>query len=412
MKKEILSFLLIPLVLTACGNQNKSSEETTASNDNVQVDNAENTAIDFLSDFERCKNKDYVNLELSNSNIRLPELDFLCNLNLTFQKRFYSTEEMLALFEKYCENFFGKYDSSNALFSSLSSNIPIEEGDGKYAWYPKVDDYLEELQGGAIEADMLMYRDVENNNYLWWIASSDFPHWISKGEAYSFIKTDETRISAWIPSDMDNKTASYLNNGEYDDKTYHLPDSDVTVGEAVKYFENDYLPSLPYKFDENYSVSVSSVDVYNIKDDTYCYVLNFSSSWKGIPFDRKGEYFSYQDTSDQYSVSGEALMIKKDDIDTIVNLTFNPAKEEEPIENIYTLEKAVDIISDKLTKEVKFELQTVEFIYRGSFSEDRTEADLEPTWKFAAYNPNDEMYYCVYVNATSGQCSYISYVPF
>lgn len=411
MKKNILLFIFLVLFLTACSSRDDGQETDTKSSTGIDIE--ETAEFDFLSDYEKCKNKDYVNLDLSDSSIRLSELDFLCNLNITFPKRFYSTEEMLMQFEEYCENFFGNYDSANALFSSSSDKIAYnqDEDNGKYAWYPKVGDYLEQLQSGDIEANFFMYRDIENNNYLWWLASTDCPHWISKGEAYSFIKTDDTRISAWIPSDMDNKVTSYLNNGKHDAETYHLLDGDVTVGEAVKYFENEYLFSLPYTIDENYSVSVSSIDVYNIKDDTYCYVFNFSSSWKGISFDSRVESFSYQDTSGQYRISGEALMIKKDDIDTIVDLTFPPASEEKPIENICTLENAVDILSNKLTKEVKFELQIIEFIYQGSFSDDRTTAHLEPAWKFIAYNPNDEMYYCLYVNAVSGECNYVSYVP-
>ncbi|MCM1062202.1 MAG: hypothetical protein NC452_18210 [Eubacterium sp.] len=405
MKKYFLSLLLTLLVLSACSNQD--NEET----NKLQTETIKNTTLNFQSDYEKCKDNDYANLDFTNSSVIFPKLDYLCDLNITFQKQFYTTEEMLPQFKEYCKFFFGEYDSSNALFSSTSSYISRQEGDGKYAWYPKVDDYFEKLQSGSIQADMLMYRDITNDNYLWWLASSNCPRWVSKGEAYSFIKSDDTRISAWIPSDMDNKTASYLNNGEHDNEQYHLLDCDVTVGEAVQYFENDYLSSLPFKIDENYSISVSSIDVYNIKDDIYCYVFNFSSSWKGISFDSRVESFSYQDTSNQYRISGEALMIRKGDIDTFVDLSFPTAEEGKNVENIYTLKNAVDIVSDKLTKEVVFEVQTIEFVYQGNFSEDRTEALLEPAWKFILYNYNDKMYYCVYVNAESGKCDYVSYIP-
>lgn len=407
MKKRFLSFLLIPLILTACNNQDQDNREISM----LQIGTEKDITINFQSDYEKCKNNDYANLDFSGSGIVLPELSSLYNLNIAFGEQLYSTKEMLVRFEEYCKAFFGKYDSSNALFSSSASNIAQEEGDGKYAWYPKVDDYLEKLQNGDINADMLMYRDIENDNYLWWLASEDCPRWVSKGEAYSLIKTDDTRISAWIPSDMDNKAATYLNNGEYNNETYHLLDGDIAIGEAVKYFENDYISSLPFKIDDNFSISVSSVDVYSIKDDTYCYVFNFSSAWKDIPFDSRAESFSYQDTSNQYRISGEALMIKKNDIDTVVDLVFPVVSEEKQIESMYTLGKAADAVSDKLTKEVVFEVQTVEFVYQGNFNEERTAAFLQPTWKFVLYNSNDEMYYCVYVNAENGECSYISYVP-
>ena len=106
-------------------------------------------------------------------------------------------------------------------------------------------------------------------------------------------------------------------------------------------------------------------------------------------------------------------MIKKNDIDAFVNLSFPDISEiEKPIENICTLENAVDIMSNTLTKGVKFELQTIEFIYKGNYSDDYTTAHLEPSWKFVTRNPNDDLYYCVYVNAASEECSYISYKPF
>lgn len=406
MKKRFLSFVLIPLILTACSNQDHEKIST------LQIGTEQDITINFQFDYEKCKNNDYPNLNFSGSGIILPELKSLCNLNITFGEQPHSTKEMLVRFEEYCKTFFGKYDSSNALFSSSTSNITQEEGDGKYAWYPKVDDHLEKLQNGDINADMLMYRDIENDNYLWWLASENCPRWVSKGEAYSLVKTDNTRISAWIPSDMDNKAATYLNNGEYNNETYHLLDGDITIGEAVKYFENDYISSLPFKnIDDNFSISVSSIDVYHVKDDTYCYVFNFSSAWKDIAFDSRAESFSYQDTSNQYRISGEALMIKKDDIDTVVDLVFPFVSNEKQIENMYTLEKAADTVSNKLTKEVVFEVQTIEFVYQGNFNEERTAAFLEPTWKFVMYNPNDELYYCVYVNSENGECSYVSYIP-
>ena len=112
-------------------------------------------------------------------------------------------------------------------------------------------------------------------------------------------------------------------------------------------------------------------------------------------------------------VSGEALMIKKNDIDAFVDLSFpNISEIEKPIENICTLEKAVNIMSNTLTKGVKFELQTIEFVYMGNYSDDYETAHLEPSWKFVTHNPNDDLYYCVYVNAASEECSYISYKPF
>lgn len=417
MKKKILLFTFVSLLfLTACNNQNTDIEKKSDTAENVSSDTAENVSVDFLSDYENCRNKNYVNLDFSNCSARLPELNTCSSLNVTVANSSgVPHNENLENFKKYCEFFFGEYNSSNALFSSFSKNIVYNqnEDDGKHAWYPKIDNYLEQIQNGNIDILSFLYRDTDNNKYLWWLSSDDFPHWMNKGEAYSLIKTDDTKVSSWIPSDMDNKVASYFNDGTHNDETYRILDGNVSIGEAVTYFEKDYFSSLPCDFDSDYSIYVSTIDVYNIHDDIYCYVFQFSTAWNNIPFDRIGEVFSYQDPSHQYTISGEALMIKKNDIDAFVNLSFpNISEIEKPVENICTLENAVDIMSNTLTKGVKFELQTIEFIYKGNYSDDYETAHLEPSWKFVTRNPNDDLYYCVYVNAVNNECSYMSYKPF
>lgn len=404
--RKIALCIIILMILTACSNQSSNVES--------KANTLEKISASFLSEYEMCKEKEYINLDFSDCSAKLSQLDTCSNLNVTIECQQTSNKRLLQGFEEYVTFFFSEYHSENSLFSSSDESVTYNqsEDDGKYAWYPKTDNYVENIENDNIEISSFLYRDIVNSKYLWWNMSNNFPHWINKGEAYSFIKTDNTKISSWIPSDMDNKVISYFNDGVHDDEKYHLVDGDVSIGEAVNYFESEYLSSLPYKVDENYSINVSSIDVYSIKDGLYGYVFNFSTAWNGIPFDSREETFSYQDTSYQYLMSGEALMIRNNDIDTVVDLQFPKVEEAaEPIESICTLESAVNIISSKLTKAVKFEVETIELVYTGNYNDDYTSAYLEPSWKFVAYNPNDTYHYCVYVNAVSGECSYTSYIP-
>lgn len=260
MKKKILLFTFVSLLfLTACNNQNTDIEK--------ESDTAENVSVDFLSEYENCRNKNYVNLDFSNCSARLPELNTCSSLNVTIAHGSGANNEKLENFKKYSEFFFGEYNSSNALFSSSSKNIVYNqnEDDGKHAWYPKIDNYLEQIQNGNIDINSFLYRDTNNNKYLWWLSSEASPHWMNKGEAYSLIKTDDTKVSSWIPSDMDNKVASYFNDGTHNDETYRILDGNVSIGEAVTYFEKDYLSSFPYDFDSDFSINVSTIDVYKIR---------------------------------------------------------------------------------------------------------------------------------------------------
>lgn len=404
--KKIVLLLLIPMFLSACNVQETK--------DKFETEDLQTVYDSFLADYEKVKTKKYINLDFSNSSAKLPQFVTCTNLNITVECQPTTNKDSLQKFEDYCGFFLGEYIPEYALFSSSSENIVYNqsEDDGKYAWYPKINNYAEQIHSENIKINSLLYRDTDNSKYLWWNMSYNFPHWISNGEAYSYIKTEDTKISSWIPSDMENKVASYFNDGLHNDETYPLFNGDVSIGEAVNYFENDYLSSLPYKVDENFSINVSSIDVYNIKDDLYGYVFNFSTAWNGIPFDSRVETFSYQDTSYQYLISGEALMIKNKEIDTIVDLQFPNIKQDESIiQNICSLESAVEIMSNTLTNGVIFDVNSIEFVYKGDYSSDYKTAFLEPFWKFTIYNPNDTLFYCVYVNAVNGDCSYISYTP-
>lgn len=119
MKKKILLFTFVSLLfLTACNNQNTDIEKKSDTAENVSSDTAENVSVDFLSDYENCRNKNYVNLDFSNCSARLPELNTCSSLNVTVANSSgVPHNENLENFKKYCEFFFGEYNSSNALFS-------------------------------------------------------------------------------------------------------------------------------------------------------------------------------------------------------------------------------------------------------------------------------------------------------
>ena len=85
MKKKILLFTFVSLLfLTACNNQNTDIEK--------KSDTAENVSVNFLSDYENCRNKNYVNLDFSNCSARLPELNTCSSLNVTVVVEYHTTK--------------------------------------------------------------------------------------------------------------------------------------------------------------------------------------------------------------------------------------------------------------------------------------------------------------------------------
>ena len=331
-----------------------------------------------------------------------------------------SGKELCEIFEKYCQFYFNDYDISHALFScSLDEELYQEEtgrdwedDDGKYTWYPSYPTYKQKIEKEELKVDSFLYRNVSRNEYLWWIVGADmFPCWVNRGTAYASFQTEDTKVSSWLPANIPHREKKFHNDGRHDGERYSLDGEQVSVGEAVAFFEEKYLGTLPFDIEDGYSVSVSDISVVKLKNGEDAYVLSYASTWNGIPYDTSGEYSSNEDNSTRFSFDGQAIMTKKNEVDMVVDFSFPKVTEKTGHKEMLSLNDSVRILNDKLTQEVKFEVQTIGLVYQGKYSEDYKKAMLSPAWKFMAYNSNDNLYYCFYVNADDGEFSSYSFAP-
>lgn len=60
---------------------------------------------------------------------------------------------------------------------------------------------------------------------------------MTKGEAFNYIKTEDSRHSSWLPCDMNTKVASHLNDGTYDDGSYKLIYGEVSIGDVIDFLK-------------------------------------------------------------------------------------------------------------------------------------------------------------------------------
>ncbi len=376
----------------------------------------------YKKDMESCKKKDYENLDFDQCGVKCPEMDRCAGLEVDLSAiQGKSGKELYETFVAYCQFYFKDFDAAYVLFSSPKAeelyqkekaSHPKNLNDEKYTWYPRYQEYKAQIENGELQVLSFLYRNIEKNQYLWWVVDSgSFPSWVNKGEAYASFQTEETKVSSWMPTDIpkNRREKSFINDGTYDGERYSLAGEEISIGEAVSYFEKDYLSGLPYEIGDEYSISVSKVDVVKIGKGNYAYVFSYSSAWRRIPYDRSDEIYSDKDISKYFTSSGEAIMIKKGDIDAITGFSFPAVKEKEQIDKVYSLKDAVGIVNDKLTHGVKFELRVIEFVYQGEYSKDFTKATLVPVWKFTVFNPNDNLFHCIYINAFNGEYHSYSY---
>lgn len=204
---------------------------------------------------------------------------------------------------------------------------------------------------------------------------------------------------------------TFFNDGTANDKTYKLSDGEYSIGEAIDFFINDFYRSQPFGNNEKISCAVRSVSPIKITDDMYYYLLRFTASWNGIPFDTAGEFTSNNYTKRHYYDRGQAIISKNNDVDMAYGYAQPIVKETgDAIDMIIPFEKAADIASSCLTEAAIFEVRSAELIYSGTEQDEETHTNfLHPTWKFNLYNTNDDLFYNVYIDVVSGDTDYYSY---
>ena len=415
MKKYIVLIIIILTCFTGC-EKGKSKQET------VEKTKLKTVSEQFLKEFDECKKNDYDNLDFSECVVKNFNLNQCTDLELDISgKKVKSGDELCRMFENYCKFYFGEFDESAAFFScNMDDNLHEKDtslngrhnDDEKYAWYPSYEKYKSKIKKGDLYVNSFLYRNIKEDEYLWWIVgSSSFPCWINRGNAYSSFKTEETKITSWLPSDILQKEESMFNDGTYDEVSYNLGGEQVSIGDAVSYFEEKYLETLPYDIQKGYSLSVSDIDVVKLKNNQYAYVLSYSQKWNSIPYDMCKEYYSEKDNSSRFTSSGQAVMTGKSEVDMITDFSFVDVKETKKYESVLSLTDGIHILNEKLTQGVKFQIQKIEVVYQGKYNEDFSKAHVVPSWKFTAYNSNDNMYYCFYVNLIDGKFDFYSYSP-
>ncbi|MBQ8790327.1 MAG: hypothetical protein IJZ51_03335 [Ruminiclostridium sp.] len=359
-------------------------------------------------DFEKCKTADFKNLNLSNTFVSCESREDISFITISLSNSAFTAtdKENYATFKKYCEKIFGEFDVEHMLIWSGAD----EFSDEKIFFPLNASEYKEHLERDNHDIYITEYSDKENNAYLWWYPATAVPHWIVKGDIYDTGATVSSDAHCLSPSSIESELVeSYVNDGSCNDVSYSLPFGDVTIGEAVDYFENHYLSDLYEGKLNNLSLKVNEVKVHKISGEHFYYLFDYSVCYNGIPYDGNGEIVTYADISSKYTLSGEAVMLGADNVDIVTNMILLPVTKTNQVEGIISLYDAVQIASEKLSDKVVFDVNKAELIYAGDRNTELLTASLSPKWKFTLLNPNDGKFYATYVDAVSGEFEYFSY---
>lgn len=415
------------LLLTACGSTTSNSNESAEVIESNSVTTPIKTvAENFESELNELKSTPQVNIDWSNAVIGCPLQGisecYAVKLMGDFEahpEKVMTVEEQLAQFELYCKSYLGEYNSEFACFDTKNRELKGDaytiDGieDEIFTDFPKIDEYKEQILNGEVVPVWYLYVDNYRQIYLWWSAESMiYPHWYNKGTTLQMLDR-YYKASAAVPTNLGEPVAVYPNDGSHYNESYHLLDGDVTVGEALDWFTNNYMKSLGVIADEDIQKpAVKQILVYQITEDTYAYVFLFAPMANGIPLDYAGtrSYRVYQGETMFTSITyaSQALMLKSGEIDWAFGCTpemFTTVGE--PITEIISLKKAADIMSKSVSENVMYKAKTVELVMTADRTKDKTagkteENPLMPMWKITLINDNDGFMYDFYIDAVSG----------
>lgn len=413
MMKKLLTILILLVstlfIFSACGNKKDGEIRKKSNRCNLS---------DIQSEFNEIKKHTYKNLDFSqaglvnHSDISCYKLTIKQDWNKeNFGMKKMNMEEVLKKFESYCVNYFGVYDEKYVIFAPLAdSNYydelcgDIEKAETADKFFPKVNEYKDELINGTYKATSLYYYDNDHKRYVYWTEASSEPEWINRGKLYSLYS--DAKLGSWLPKDIDDTQAvKKIYTGDFDkgyDQEYRIGNDKMTLREVISYIENGNQEGEmnPY---------VYKVKIYDMKDGSDSIGAEYTDSFHGIPMDSFQESVTNADT-DLVQESKELVVDGKGHLDVRIDGGSPDITSKTEVVPLINLTKAVNILSNKVTQSVKFKITSVAMVYTGKYTDENCEkADLSPAWKFIADNSNDGLHYAFYVDVVTGKLYYYSY---
>ena len=294
-----------------------------------------------------------------------------------------------------------------------------------------VRDNLEVLKSGGEGPVGLIYDEDILGGRTEWDYPIDFEIGSQIGAGYFNMNKGKTEeiygkmengaypmASVFEPKDYYECIASYPPDSE---ESYPLLDGECKIKDAVRFFE-DYVNGMPYPKEEdaNLGTKVVEVGVLKIRDGLYGYQLQVSKTYEGIVFDYIRNGTVTEGGSDYASCAGEAFMLESCDVDYMYSyfgVHFMDSVKE--YKSIIPFDKALQITATSMTSDVVFDVISVELVYTATPHKDSNgyvkiddghPSDVDPYWKFALYNPNDNKTYRCYVSAVDGSFKYFKEV--
>lgn len=423
-KKPILGMLILSLFIqSGCSKMSeqleKESQNEEFGKESVFQENDENQAVDQLQDnlcdldtiknqMIHLKEKKFMNLNLENTYVEEIKADNIFNVTFslpkrepaTYEKKFfdriryitgedYVDEDYITCFvnlEEHKEKPYIPYketeedDRINRVTSSIYNN-------GKQSVVLYGATYMCEIADNTVPT-ALSGDDTDYTENAWGYRALDLGNYV---ETYDVILDDISEVS------------------------YMLNNEDVKLEDSIDYVEEMLNGENSIVFSEKLDYEVYKVVVRELLDENYYYEMEARAVYKGIPLDVDDSIYMNKDDLTHFADKHRVSVFRNDGIDYmwLCCNSYSDILEENTIQELYSFDKACEIVAEQLSDQKLFEISSVSMIYQTEFLFENDEyltgeiygVRCTPVYHFVVGNPSISGYKTIMfdVNAITGE---------
>lgn len=423
MKKIIPLFLCIALLFSGCVKRvNKSGEneknQAIAITKYDKLTKISDVVAGAETDFNNAKLNKYENIVFSDDMfLSVPDFSEVSMLRLLPIKNVALEEkvEMIkSAIDKWCP---GGYKDEMYDKIQFTFNCVNEEGPQKYS-DPSEWPLLSKEYNLCKEKDGDLYFSNNNINISLWDYSIISMEKLYEGEEFRRPQyNDDLTVNDYDEPELIGSYTDHNGKG----KVFKLKDGEMTYEQVKTFAEKFYSEELIYKHDADVTIDIPKIRVYENKKGDISLKVSARRAYNNVPLEYACLPLTMKIMSDCKDYGAEDTSIEIRHVNDVCKLQQGFGKLSikpcgESYKEIISLGEAIDIMSDKLAGEIKFNVKsaTINYIYYLDKNHpDYSNEDLmsnpyigQPAWIFEGTSNLDDRNLRVYVNALTGQLTY------
>ena len=347
LKKTICSVLAASaLLLVGCDNSADSVDGSSAN------DNSDSTELKSLAEIRtETKNvsaldRKFDNLDLSETYFYVPEVDRIDDFSIYFDASIEEKEKWLLDAAEWMSD--GPAEKSNVIYRDFKANdTPLAELNSDAA---KDEYFFVYYKDGKIDLGVNI-----GGSYIY-AANSAVDEFPSKIESTPrFIDSQNEPIEEF-----------FLLPGEKTDASFGVQDSEIAVSDAAAFMKSKIEGSALYN--DALKIVPNRAKIYNVGEKNGINIV-FSYEYNGVLLDYHNYIYDLETEDREYDaekkgISFNASMVWKDQLDQLYGMRlFTIEPKTESADEFVSLEDFLSMVSEKLTGNTEFVIDSVELLY-------------------------------------------------